>query len=50
LESIALQGRDKNIKNACQIIKQLYLKRQANRVIVETVAFQQVLRTIFMSM
>lgn len=50
LECIALQGRDKNIKNACQIIKQLYLKRQANKVIVETVAFQQVLRTIFMSM
>lgn len=50
LETIALSWQDKNIKNACQIIKQLYLKRQAYRVIVETVAFQQVLKTIFMWM
>jgi hypothetical protein len=50
LECIALQGRDKNIKNASQIIKQLYIKWKANKVVVETVAFQQVLRTIFMSM
>ena len=50
LECIALQGRDKNIKNACQIVKQLYIKWKANKVIVETVAFQQVLRTVFMSM
>ena len=50
LECIALQGRDKNIKNATQIIKQLYIKWKANRLVVETVAFQQVLKTVFMSM
>lgn len=50
LECIALQGRDKNIKNACQIVKQLYIKWKASRVVVETVAFQQVLKTIFMNM
>lgn len=50
LECLWLEGRDKNIKNAMKIVKNLYHKWNADRVIVETVAYQAVLKTIFMSL
>ena len=47
LESIGLEGQEKNPKRASEIVGQLYIKYKANRVIVETVAFQQIMKQIF---
>ena len=47
LESIGLEGQEKNPKRASEIVRQLYIKYKANRVIVETVAFQQIMKQIF---
>lgn len=50
LESVGLTWAEKNIKRACETVKNLYEKRNASRVIVEVVAFQAVLKTVFMNM
>lgn len=50
LECLGLEGEDKNIKRATLTVKNLYDKRQASRVVVETVAYQAVLKTIFKDM
>lgn len=50
LECIGLNWVDKNIKNATRIVYNLYHKRNASRVFVETVAYQAVLKTIFKDM
>lgn len=50
LESVWLEWNEKNIKRAWLIVKSLYDKRKADRVIVETVAYQAVLKTIFSDM
>ena len=50
LECIWLQGTEKNIKRACEVVRNLYIKRKATRVIVETVAYQLVLKWIFKEM
>ena len=47
LESVWLEWVEKNISKASQTVKNLYDKRRAKRVIVETVAYQQVLKTVF---
>ena len=47
LESVGLIGSQKNIKRASETVKALYDKRKAKRVIVETVAYQAVLKTVF---
>lgn len=47
LECIALEQTDKNIKKASITVKELYNKRNANAVVVETVAYQAVLKTVF---
>ena len=41
---------EKNIWRASETVKNLYNKRKAKRVIVETVAYQQVLKTVFANM
>jgi hypothetical protein len=41
---------EKNIKRASETVKNLYIKRKAKRVIVETVAYQAVLKTVFANM
>ena len=50
LESIWLEWAEKNIKRATEIVRNMYIKYKANRVIVETVAYQAVLKTIFKEM
>ena len=50
LECIALNGKEKDIWNATNIVKSLYHKWNANVVVVETVAYQAVLKTIFQNM
>lgn len=50
LESIWLEWNEKNIKKAWYVVKSLYDKYRADRVIVETVAYQAVLKTIFSDM
>jgi phage terminase large subunit-like protein len=50
LESIWLEWNEKNIKRAWYVVKSLYDKYRADRVIVETVAYQAVLKTIFSDM
>ena len=50
LESIWLEWSEKNIKKAWYVVKSLYDKYRADRVIVETVAYQAVLKTIFSDM
>lgn len=50
LESVGLIGSQKNIKRASETVKALYDKRKAKRVIVETVAYQAVLKTVFANM
>ena len=50
LESVGLIGIQKNIKRASETVKALYDKRKAKRVIVETVAYQAVLKTVFANM
>lgn len=50
LESIGLEWVEKNIKRAWRVVKNLYDKRHADRVCVETVAYQAVLKTIFKDM
>lgn len=50
LESVGLEGMEKNIWRASETVKNLYNKRKAKRVIVETVAYQQVLKTVFANM
>jgi len=50
LECLGLEGEEKNIKRATAIVRALYEKRQASRVVVETVAYQAVLKTIFKDM
>ena len=50
LECIWLEWLEKNIKRATEIVRNLYIKRNATRVIVETVAYQLVLKWIFKEM
>ena len=50
LESIWLEWNEKNIKKAWYVVKSLYDKYRADMVIVETVAYQAVLKTIFSDM
>jgi len=50
LECIGLEWVDKNIKKASQTVKHIYDKRDASRLIVETVAYQAVLKTVFKDM
>lgn len=50
LECLALNWKEKDIGNATNIVKQLYTKRNANAVVVETVAYQAVLKDIFKKM
>ena len=50
LESVWLEWVEKNIKRASETVKNLYIKRKAKRVIVETVAYQAVLKTVFANM
>lgn len=50
LESVGLEWTEKNIKRATTVVHNLYQKWNANRVVVETVAYQAVLKTIFKSM
>lgn len=50
LEIYWLEWVDKNIKSASKIVYQLYNKWNASRVIVETVAYQAVLKTVFRDM
>ena len=50
LESVWLEWAEKNIKKATEIVRNMYIKYNANRVIVETVAYQAVLKTIFKEM
>ena len=38
------------IKRASETVRNLYIKRKAKRVIVETVAYQAVLKTVFQNM
>lgn len=47
IESIELEWEQKDPFKATQIVKQLYLKYNANKVIVETIAFQQVMSKLF---
>lgn len=47
LESIGLEKEEKNPKRASEVVRQLYLKYNATRVIVETVAFQLIMKQIF---
>lgn len=50
LEVVALEGRDKMVSNACSVVRSLYLKRHANKVVVESVAYQAVLKDLFSSL
>lgn len=50
LECVALNGKDKDIWRATSVVKSLYQKRNANLVVVETVAYQAVLKTVFQNM
>lgn len=47
LESVGLEKEEKNPKRASEVVRQLYLKYNATRVIVETVAFQLIMKQIF---
>ncbi len=47
LESIWLNGKEKDIGASANVVLQNYQRYQAKRVIVETVAYQQVLKNIF---
>ena len=47
LESVKLEGADKNVKRATKVVNKLYKKWKANKVVVETVAYQAVLKNIF---
>ena len=47
LQNIGLEGEEKNIKRSSQVVYNLYHRRNATRVAVETVAYQLVLKTIF---
>lgn len=47
LESVGLEKEEKNPKRASEVVRQLYLKYSATRVIVETVAFQLIMKQIF---
>jgi predicted phage terminase large subunit-like protein len=49
-ECIKLNWQEKNIYNACNILKQLYLKYKADIINIETVAFQKVLATVLKQM
>ena len=50
LECVALNGKDKDIWRATSVVKSLYQKWNANLVVVETVAYQAVLKTVFQNM
>lgn len=50
LESIWLNGKEKDIWASTNIVTQLYAKFRAKRVIVETVAYQAVLKNVFKRM
>lgn len=50
LDSIWLEWTEKNIKKAMNIVYNMYVKYNVNRVFVETVAYQLVLKTIFKEM
>ena len=45
-----MNGKDKDIWRATSVVKSLYQKRNANLVVVETVAYQAVLKTVFQNM
>lgn len=47
LEAIELKGTDKDPFKATQIVKNLYIKYNANKVIIETTAFQAVMAKLF---
>lgn len=47
LESIWLNWKEKDIWASSNVVLQLYMKYKAKRVIVETVAYQQVLKNVF---
>lgn len=44
LETVGLKEEEKDLKNAMEVLKGLYNKRNATRVIVETVAFQLIMK------
>ena len=44
LETVWLKEEEKDLKNAMEVLKALYVKRNATRVIVETVAFQLIMK------
>ena len=44
LESVGLKEEEKDLKNAMKVLKGLYTKRNATRVVVETVAFQLIMK------
>lgn len=44
LESVGLKWAEKDLKNAMEVMRALYDKRNATRVIVETVAFQLIMK------
>lgn len=50
LEELGLEGEEKNIKRSTSVVYNLYHKWEASRVVVETVAYQAVLKTIFKDM
>jgi len=50
LESIWLNWKEKDIWASSNIVNQMYIKYQAKKVVVETVAYQQVLKNVFKRM
>lgn len=47
LESIGLNGKEKDIGASTEIVYQNYLRYNARKVIVETVAYQAILKNVF---
>lgn len=47
LESIGLNGKDKDIGASSEIVYQNYMRYNARKVVVETVAYQAVLKSVF---
>jgi len=47
LDSVKLEWAAKNVKRASKTVKMMYDKRGANKVVVETTAYQEVLVTVF---
>ena len=44
LETVGLKEEEKDLKNAMEVLRGLYTKRNATRVVVETVAFQLIMK------